>query len=100
MSSISCARPSFVDLGRDRVQLNAPAVSYADVRKGIQLLVVTVGAASLAACAQSSVVTRSPSLEHHRTTSAPTNRHYGVASFYIEGTQTANGERFDTHQLT
>jgi rare lipoprotein A len=24
----------------------------------------------------------------------------GVASFYTEGTQTANGERFDTHELT
>ena len=24
----------------------------------------------------------------------------GVASFYTEGTQTANGEKFDTHELT
>jgi rare lipoprotein A len=101
MSSISCARPSFVDLEGDQVQLNAPAAPYADVRKGIQLLVVTVGAASLAACAQSSVVTQKPpSFEQRRMTSGATNRHYGVASFYTEGTQTANGERFDTHQLT
>ena len=25
---------------------------------------------------------------------------HGVASFYTEGTQTANGEKFDTHDLT
>ena len=25
---------------------------------------------------------------------------HGIASFYTEGTQTANGERFDTHELT
>jgi rare lipoprotein A len=80
--------------------LNAPLVSAIGSRV-IQLCAVVLGAASLAACAQSSVVTqKSPSLEHHRTTSIVTNRHYGVASFYTEGTQTANGERFDTHQLT
>ena len=101
MSSISCARPSFAGLEGERVLLNAPAVSSAYIRRGIQLLFVAVGAASLAACAQSSVVTQqSPSQEHHRTTSVATNRHYGVASFYTEGTQTANGERFDTNKLT
>jgi rare lipoprotein A len=103
MASISCARPSLVYLEEDRVHLNAPAavISYGDIRKGMQLLFVVLGAASLAACAQSSVVSQKPpSLEHPRTTSVITNRHYGVASFYKEGTRTANGESFDTHQLT
>jgi rare lipoprotein A len=122
MSSISCARPSFVGLEGDGVHFNAPAVSYADVRRGIQLLLVAVGAASLAACAQSSVVTqKTPRLVDNKTTSVVTNKPlavtrpfaasdkspaetqvapHGLASFYTEGTQTANGERFDTRQLT
>ena len=63
------------------------------------------------------------SLQHNRTASVPVNRrvasvkrhtpfasHHdaaetqtasqGVASFYTEGTQTASGEKFDTHDLT
>jgi rare lipoprotein A len=66
---------------------------------------------------------RQASLQHNRTASFPTNRrvasvkrhtpfasHHdaaetktvsqGVASFYTEGTQTASGEKFDTHDLT
>ncbi len=104
----------------------------AETRKVIRLLAVTLGAASLAACAQSSVVTnRSASLspsrqtapEHHRTArSEPPQRvsvlrrhvpvvsakdvgegrvtSQGLASFYTEGTKTASGEKFDTHDLT
>ena len=66
---------------------------------------------------------RQASLEQNRTTSFVTNRRVavarkhtpfashknaaetpdasnGLASFYTEGTQTANGEKFDTHELT
>ena len=66
---------------------------------------------------------RRASPEHNRTTSFVTNRRvavtrkhtpfashknaaetqvasHGIASFYTEGTQTANGEKFDTHELT
>ena len=132
MSSISCARTSYTDIKANRIHLNAPSVSAAGVRSVIQLFAVALGAASLAACAQSSVVTkrsellpvsRQASLEQNRTTSFVTNRRvvvtrkhtpfashknaaetqvasHGVASFYTEGTQTANGERFDTHKLT
>ncbi len=132
MSSISCARTSYVDIKANRIHLNAPLVSAAGVRNVIQLFAVALGAASLAACAQSSVVTqkselrvasRPASLEHNRKTSFDTNRRvaatkkhtpfapdknaaetqvasHGLASFYTEGTQTANGERFDTHELT
>jgi len=102
------------------------------VRNVIQLFAIALAAASLAACAQSSVVTRiseppvasrQASLEHSRKTSfvvnrpvAVTKKHtpfapdknaaetqvasHGLASFYTEGTQTANGEKFDTQELT
>ena len=66
---------------------------------------------------------RQASLPHNRTASSVTNRHVasakkhtpfashkntakkeiasqGLASFYTEGTQTASGEKFDTHELT
>src|SRR5437660_7843087 len=131
MSSISCARIAYVDIKANRI-LNVPSVSAAGVRNVIQLFAVALVAASLAACAQSSVVTkkselitasRQASLEQNRTTSfvtkrrvAVTRKHtpfashknaaetqvasHGLASFYTEGTQTANGEKFDTHQLT
>jgi rare lipoprotein A len=132
MFSTSCARTSYVDTKANRIHLMAPLVSAAGVRNVIQLFAVALGAASLAACAQSSVVTEKPelrvasrqaSLGHNRTTSFVTNRHmevtkkhtpfaseknaaetrvasHGLASFYTEGTLTANGERFNTHELT
>jgi rare lipoprotein A len=132
MSSISCAGTSHVDVKANRIHINAPLVSAAGARNVIQLFAVALGAASLAACAQSSVVTkksellaanRQASLEHNRKTSfvpnrrvAVTKKHtpfasdknaaetqiasHGLASFYTEGTQTASGERFDTHELT
>jgi rare lipoprotein A len=132
MSSISCARSAYVDIKANRIHLNAPLAFAAGVRNGIRLFAIALVAALLAACAQSSVVTRKSelvsasrqaSLEQNRTTSFVTNRRvavtrkhtpfashkntagtptasHGVASFYTEGTQTANGEKFDTHQLT
>jgi rare lipoprotein A len=124
MSSISCARSACVDIKANRIHPDAPLASASGVRNVIRLFAVAVVAASLAACAQSSVVTRkSASLEQNRTTSFVTNRRVavarkhtpfashkdaaetqtasqGLASFYTEGTQTANGEKFDTHQLT
>ena len=132
MSSISCARTSYVDIEANRIHLDAPSVSSTGVRKVIQLFAVALAAASLAACAQSSVVSRiseppvasrQASLEHNRKTSFVVNRRvavtkkhtpfapnknaaetqvasHGLASFYTEGTQTANGEKFDTQELT
>ena len=87
MSSISCARISYVDIKANRIHLSAPLVSAAGVRNVIQLFAVALGAASLAACAQSSVVTkkseapaasRQASLEHHRKTSFVTKRRVAV----------------------
>jgi rare lipoprotein A len=91
--------------------------------------VIVLGAATLAACAQSSVVSkrsafyapsRQASPDRVRTASivrrpvavahAPFATHepesgtktasQGIASFYTEGTQTASGEKFDTNELT
>ena len=132
MSSIGWARTWYVHIQANRVHLDAPLVSAVGVRNVMQLFAVALGAASLAACAQSSVVnkksellpaSREASLEQNRTTSFVTNRRvavtrkhtpfashknaaetqvapHGVASFYTEGTLTANGEKFDTHELT
>jgi rare lipoprotein A len=91
--------------------------------KIVQRFAVVLAAASLAACAQSSVVSRNSgfvsgnrqaSLPQHRTVAVTTHRSVvfakkpaetktvsqGLASFYTEGTRTANGEKFDTHDLT
>ena len=86
MSSISCARIAYVDIKANRI-LNVPSVSAAGVRNVIQLFAVALVAASLAACAQSSVVTkkselitasRQASLEQNRTTSFVTKRRVAV----------------------
>src|SRR4029079_4296447 len=96
--------------------------------KFIRLIAVVAGAASLAACAQSSVVSqrseirasRVASIEHdrapvtHRRVAA-VRKHtpfaprrdaeetktaaQGLASFYTEGTQTASGEKFNTMEM-
>jgi rare lipoprotein A len=104
--------------------------SSVDIRKAIRWLAVSLAAASLAACAQSSVVsqkselraTGQASIDHDRTAPmthrrvAAVKRHTpfaprrdggatktaskGVASFYTEGTQTASGEKFNTMEMT
>src|SRR5258708_17222416 len=87
MLSTSWARTSYVGTKANRIHLKAPSVSAAGVRNVIQLFAVALGAASLAACAQSSVVTqksefvaasRQASLEHNRKTSFVTNRRVAV----------------------
>jgi rare lipoprotein A len=135
MSSIdcagtSCARISCVDVKANRIHPGAPVVVGAAVRNVTRLFAVALGGSLLAACAQSSVVTRNSefaptsrqaSLQHRQTASllthrrmASTKRHtpfarhnngtkvasQGIASFYTEGTETASGEKFDTHDLT
>ena len=130
MSSIGCTGTSCVDVRTRRTQLEAALVPAARAGKFIRLLAVTLAAASLAACAQSSVVTqksehraiRQASLDYDRTTPSVTTRRvavrkhtpfalhrnagdvktasHGVASFYTEGTKTASGEKFDTLEMT
>jgi rare lipoprotein A len=129
MSSIDAAGHSFVDVA-GRVQRDARLVSPIRARKIVRLMAVALAAASLAACAQSSVVSqrsdfrtsRQASLERDRTPSlmktrvAATRKHtpfasrtdaaetkvasQGLASFYSEGTKTASGEKFDARELT
>ena len=62
MSSIGCTSTSCVDVRAGRTQLEAPLVPAARAGKFIRLLAVTLAAASLAACAQSSVVTQKSEL--------------------------------------
>jgi rare lipoprotein A len=77
MSSIGCTSTSCVDVRAGRIQLEAPLVPAARAVNVTRLLAVTLVAASLAACAQSSVVThkselravRQASLGHDQTTS-------------------------------
>jgi rare lipoprotein A len=132
MASIDCAGTSCVDVQANRIHPSASVAAGAAVRSATRLFAVALGGSLLAACAQSSVVTRNSefvptsrqaSLPHNRTASlltrrrlASTKRHtpfashhkaagtqvasHGVASFYTEGTETASGEKFDTHELT
>ncbi|MFB9267131.1 septal ring lytic transglycosylase RlpA family protein [Bradyrhizobium erythrophlei] len=103
----------------------------AGAQKALRLCAVMLGAASLAACVQSTVVSersqalagRTGAVELTRTTSSPARtriavarRHtpyaarsksgdtkltsQGIASFYSEGQETANGEKFDGRELT
>jgi rare lipoprotein A len=109
MSSISVARTSHGDIQANGTQLTGPSTSATGLRNVIQLFAIVLGAASLAACAQSSVVTknsgfvaasRQAALEHNRNAAETPVVSHGFASFYTEGTQTASGEKFDTHELT
>src|ERR1700692_4670286 len=129
-ASTSCARISCADVKANRIHPGASVVAGAAVRNVTRLFAVTLAGSLLAACAQSSVVTRNSefaptsrqaSLQPRQTASllthrrmASTKRHtpfarhnngtkvasQGVASFYTEGTETASGEKFDTHDLT
>ena len=130
MSSMGCTTTSCVDVRADRTQFEAPLIPAARAGRIIRLLAVTLAAASLAACAQSSVVTqkselrasRQASFDQDRTTSSMMKRRvaavrkytrvasrkeaggktasHGVASFYTEGTKTASGEKFNTMEMT
>jgi rare lipoprotein A len=124
MSSNSCVRNSpFVTEG---IFPGAPFRASAGFRNLVRLFALTLTAAALAACAQSSAVTdkhelraASPeaSLEDNRTRVAAKQRKqtpfatdgnaakaqfapYGVASFYSDEQQTANGEHFNPSALT
>jgi rare lipoprotein A len=112
MSSIGCAGTSCVDVKANRIHPGASVVSATAVRNVTRLFAVAVGGALLAACAQSSVVTknsqlispslsspsRQASLQRDRTTSFFTNRRIAVVRKHTPfapqknaaGTQTAS----------
>jgi rare lipoprotein A len=99
-----------------------PSISHAGAfRNAPQLLTIVIAAASLAACARTSVVSERSdwrsaprqAVAHHQPRPVSVVRRHdapahtdiasapnGLASFYTEGTKTASGETFNTHELT
>jgi rare lipoprotein A len=130
MSSIRFASAPCARIDARRACWNLCLVSASRLRSAAQLISVIAGAASLAACAQSSVVSKSEfssgpreaALERHHETHVATSQRVrvarkhtpfrtarkdgsstpsrGVASFYTADQETANGEKFNTHELT
>jgi rare lipoprotein A len=108
--------------GLEETGANMPSISHARaLRNAPQLLASMLTAASLAACAQRSAVTdrsewRSAprQVAHHQPRPVSVVRRHdapahtdiasaapnGLASYYTEGQKTANGETFNTHELT
>jgi rare lipoprotein A len=74
MSSIGWISTSYVDIRTGRTQLQAPSLPAARARKVIRVFAVVLGAASLAACAQSSVVSQKSELRASRQASLQRDR--------------------------
>lgn len=94
------------DVGASAVTSNARASRPAAGRaKLLRWFAVVLSAASLAACAQSPFATKRAGVlapSRQAALERPPAPYYsqGLASFYTEGTQTANGEKFDTYAMT
>jgi len=128
MSRFECARTAQVQVSASRAPSLATARAMLSGRSA-RLLFAVIGAASLAACAQSPVgrqkaelsPTRQAAVEYrhqqrsvaflhprpiskrHSVARAATGTQtasQGVASFYSEDTETASGEKFDKNELT
>jgi rare lipoprotein A len=91
----------------------APWFSSAIYQNVVRFLAVSLIAAGIAACAQSPVATnkaqfrvttRKASVGAFYTKQHPAFGTHatsdGLASFYVEGSRTASGEKFDLHELT
>lgn len=119
-----------MSVGCTRIENKTSLLTAAHGGKLVRWLAVVAGAASLAACAQSSVVSersghravRQASVEPERSTSSSTmmkrrvaavrqtsprkdqdrvaTASHGVASYYTTGTKTASGEKFNTLEMT
>jgi len=127
MCSIGCARASYVDIVGSRFESSAPAgfrtvIQLCAVAVGAASLAACTQHTVASNRSEFLAPTRQAALEHHRRTRIATStevtvvrRHdtsapekpagtkvaaQGLASFYTEGTETASGERFDTHELT
>jgi peptidoglycan lytic transglycosylase len=74
MSSIGCIGTSCVDVRAGRTRFDAPLITAARAGRFIRLLAAALGAASLAACAQSSVVTQKSELRAVRQASVDQDR--------------------------
>jgi rare lipoprotein A len=130
MFAIDRSRAASFEIGADLMALGVTA-AFADLPRHLtRCLALLLTAASLAACAQSSVVSRKAALsapvrqaalephrsvlyaprEHAAVAARPpfANEHKeaahpassGVASFYSESQETANGEQFNPNELT
>jgi rare lipoprotein A len=124
MYSVISDNPSFVEIGADK-----PDGSCANIRKAVRLFAATLTAATLAACAQSSVMTDKVAVSQQPLPDPPskaslvTNRRaaavtrnaasvakkdgaqthdasYGLASYYSHESPTASGEKFNPRELT
>jgi rare lipoprotein A len=114
MLTVHCAEIS-------RLATRAPQRSAVAAVNVVRLLAVALTAALLAACAESpsrqasfrqdrapsatnprvAVAKRHfPVTAHHKDNGGRPMASHGIASFYTEGTQTASGEKFDTHEMT
>ena len=130
MFSSGCARISSVDVKANLTCIGAVLSSGSGLRSLAQRLAPLLGAALLTACTQAHLATNkseivSPSRQAYqeyngansfgpkrrvaiaRRDFAPNKKaaatqvaSHGVASFYTEGTNTASGEKFNTHELT
>jgi rare lipoprotein A len=130
MTFISFASASCARIDARRASWNVCLVSADRIRRATQFVFVVASAASLAACAQNSVVSKSEfssgprqaALERRHESRVAASGHVrvarkhtpfrtakkdggptasrGVASFYTEDQETASGEKFDTHDLT
>jgi len=121
MSSINRGRFARIGSGASGVLAREPKVPSVAVRNFPHVLAVALTAATLAACAQSSVVgnksvspavSRQASSEPGRKASfvkplaaskpaaATRDASYGVASYYEHGARTASGEKFNARELT
>ena len=130
MFSSCRARTSFVDMKASLSCIGAALISGSGLRSALQRLAPILGAALLTACTQAHLATnksgivspsRQASQEYNGAISfAPKRRvavarkhtpfasnkkaaataSQGIASFYTEGTKTASGEKFNTHELT
>lgn len=120
MSSIGRTGNLYFDYDAGGIFFDPRSFLSAGFQNVVRLSAVSLVAAMLAACAQSSIVT-------NKTVLRATNRHsslvavntkkqlsfgadrhgagaqmasYGLASFYTEGSRTASGEKFDPNELT
>lgn len=130
MSYISFASAPCAKNDARRAHVNVCLVSAERIRLAAKICAAIAGAATLAACAQSSVVSKSEFSSGQREAALPRHHEsrvasytrlrvarkhtpfrtakkdgsstpsHGIASFYTKDQETASGEKFDTHELT
>ncbi len=113
MSSIGSARNLYLNAEAAHIFHRAPSLSSPIFGNVVRFFTVGLVAIGIAACAQSPVATnkaqfraasrKAPVVVAFTKKHAPFGTHAtsdGFASFYVEGSRTASGEKFDPHELT